>query len=111
MYGVFGRQLAAFHDAADNYHSSYARRPADLARRLEEPLQEIVAVGNVEENPLRELAAPVRNNLAQYSNAGTCHGDVTLDNVLLTEQGLLLLDVDLAAAELDGLRQVAAAVL
>ncbi|HEY4570938.1 MAG TPA: phosphotransferase [Kribbella sp.] len=97
LYVAFGGQLAAFHDAADNYRSRYFRRPADLVHRLDEPLEEILAVDNTEENLLRSLADVVRNNLAQYSTAGICHGDVTLDNVLLTEQGLLLLDFDLAA--------------
>jgi Ser/Thr protein kinase RdoA (MazF antagonist) len=91
------RQLAAFHDAADNYTSPYYRPPADLVHRLDRPLEEILAVDAAEENLLRSLAGAVRNNLAQYSKAGTCHGDVTMDNVLLTEQGLLLLDFDLAA--------------
>jgi Ser/Thr protein kinase RdoA (MazF antagonist) len=97
LYAEFGGQLAAFHDAADNYTSPYYRPPADLAHRLDRPLEEILAVDDTEENLLRSLAVAVRNNLAQYSKAGTCHGDVTMDNVLLTNQGLLLLDFDLAA--------------
>ena len=97
LYDAFGRQLAAFHDAADNYRSVYARRPADVVHRLDEPLEQILAVDTTEEILLRELATAVRNNLAQYSNTGTCHGDVTMDNVLLTGQGLLLLDFDLSA--------------
>lgn len=97
LYADLGRQLAAFHDAADNYTSPYYRPPADLAHVLDKPLEQILAVDATEENLLRPLAAAVRNNLAQYSKAGTCHGDVTMDNVLLTEQGLLLLDFDLAA--------------
>ncbi|RZU19790.1 Ser/Thr protein kinase RdoA (MazF antagonist) [Kribbella rubisoli] len=97
LYAAFGAQLAAFHNAAGNYTSPYFRRPADVVHRLDEPLEQILAVDNSEENLLRTLAGAVRNNLAQYSKAGTCHGDVTMDNVLLTEQGLLLLDFDLAA--------------
>jgi Ser/Thr protein kinase RdoA (MazF antagonist) len=97
LYAAFGAQVAAFHHAAGNYTSPYFRRPADVAHRLDEPLEQILAVDNSEENLLRSLAVAVRNNLAQYSKAGTCHGDVTMDNVLLTKQGLLLLDFDLAA--------------
>ena len=97
LYDAFGRQLAAFHDAADNYHSPYARRPAEIADRLDEPVEQILAVDPAEENLLRNLAAAVRNHLAEYSNTGICHGDVSLDNILLTKQGLLLLDFDLAA--------------
>jgi Ser/Thr protein kinase RdoA (MazF antagonist) len=97
LYAAFGARLAAFHNAAGNYTSPYFRRPADVVHRLDEPLEQILAVDNSEENLLRSLAGAVRNNLAQYSKAGTCHGDVSLDNVLLTKQGLLLLDFDLAA--------------
>ena len=97
LYAAFGAQLAAFHDAADNYSSPYRRRPADVAHRLDEPLEQILAIDCAEENLLRELAAAVRKNVAQYSDQGVCHGDVSLDNVLLTQQGLLLLDFDLAA--------------
>jgi len=101
LYAAFGAQLAAFHDAADNYTSPYRRRPADVAQRLDEPLEQILAVDRAEENLLRALAAAVRNNVTQYSDhdfdRGVCHGDVSLDNVLLTQQGLVLLDFDLAA--------------
>ena len=97
LYAAFGAQVAAFHDAADNYSSPYGRRPADVVHRLDEPLEQILAIDRAEENLLRELAAAVRNNVTQYSDHGVCHGDVTLDNVLLTPQGLLLLDFDLAA--------------
>ncbi|MGW7679434.1 phosphotransferase enzyme family protein [Kribbella sp. NPDC054772] len=97
LYVAFGAQLAAFHDAADNYTSPYFRRPVEAAQRLDEALADILAVDDAEENLLRSLADAVRNNVAQYSKAGTCHGDASMDNVLLTEQGLLLLDFDLAA--------------
>jgi Ser/Thr protein kinase RdoA (MazF antagonist) len=97
LYGAFGAELAAFHDAADNYHSPYARRSAESAHRLDAALEEILSVDDTEENLLRGLAAAVRNNVAQYSTLGICHGDVTFDNVLLTSQGLLLLDFDLSA--------------
>ncbi|WP_427888413.1 phosphotransferase enzyme family protein [Kribbella sp. GL6] len=94
LYDAFGRQVAAFHEAAENYTSPYFRPPAE---DVEQALEQILAVDDTEENLLRTLAAGVRNNLAQYSKAGTCHGDVSMDNVLLTPQGLLLLDFDLAA--------------
>jgi Ser/Thr protein kinase RdoA (MazF antagonist) len=97
LYTAFGRALADFHDAADNYTSPYARRPAESANLLEEAIEQIVAVDNAEENLLRSLAGAVRNHVAQYRKAATCHGDVSMDNVLLTDQGLVLLDFDLAA--------------
>ena len=50
-----GRTARDTHDAADNYRA--------------------------EENLLRDLAAAVRNNLAEYSKTGIYHGDVSLDNI------------------------------
>ncbi|MBP2349425.1 Ser/Thr protein kinase RdoA (MazF antagonist) [Kribbella aluminosa] len=94
LYDAFGRQVAAFHDAAENYTSPYFRPPAE---DVDQALEQILAVDDAEENLLRTLTARVRNNLSQYSKAGTCHGDVSMDKVLLTPQGLLLLDFDLAA--------------
>ncbi|GAA1604392.1 MULTISPECIES: phosphotransferase enzyme family protein [Kribbella] len=94
LYHAFGRQVARFHNAAENYTSPYFRPPAE---DVEQALEQILAVDDAEENLLRTLVAAVRNNVSQYSTAGTCHGDVSMDNVLLTPQGLLLLDFDLAA--------------
>jgi Ser/Thr protein kinase RdoA (MazF antagonist) len=46
---------------------------------------------------LRALADAVRNHLAQYSpGRGICHGDVSLDNLLVAGNGLALYDFDLA---------------
>ncbi len=101
LYQEFGVLVAQFHEAADSFVSAIPRRPADLLHRLDEPLAEILPLlSSAEGNLLRALAAAVRNHFAQYSghSTGICHGDVTLDNVLRTDQGLLLLDFDLAAA-------------
>ena len=104
LYEEFGVLVAQFHAAADSFVSAFPRRPADLLHRLDEPLAHIVPlVAPAEENLLKALAAAVRNHFTRYSgqSTGICHGDVTLDNVLRTDQGLLLLDFDLAA---DGYR-------
>ncbi|WP_442913247.1 phosphotransferase [Kribbella sp. CA-293567] len=52
-----------------------------------------------EENLLRGLGNAVRSHLAQYSDAlgrGVCHGDVSLDNILVSDDGLSLHDFDLS---------------
>jgi Ser/Thr protein kinase RdoA (MazF antagonist) len=100
LYEEFGVLVAQFHDAADSFVSAFPRRPADLSHRLDEPLAHIMPLlAPAEENLLKALAAAVRNHFTQYSghSAGICHGDVTLDNVLRTDKGLLLLDFDLSA--------------
>ena len=90
LYHSFGGLLAAFHDATDDFSSPHPRRRQDF----DEPLPP------AEENLLRDLTAAVRNHLAQYSGAltrGICHGDVTLDNLFVTDDGLALYDFDLSA--------------
>ncbi|TWD79740.1 Ser/Thr protein kinase RdoA (MazF antagonist) [Kribbella amoyensis] len=101
LYLGFGRLLASFHDAGDRYRPQFPRRASDLVRQLEIPLEQIrPLLPSAEENLLLALAAAVRNHLAQYSDAlshGLCHGDVSLDNVLITDRGLALHDFDLSA--------------
>ena len=93
--------MARFHAAAGTFSSPDPRRPSDLHRRLDEPLAQIrPLLAGAEENLLLELADAVRNNLTQYSeelSRGICHGDVSLDNVLITDNGLTLHDFDLSA--------------
>ncbi|WP_433010758.1 phosphotransferase enzyme family protein [Kribbella sp. CA-294648] len=87
LYHSFGVLIAAFHDATDDF----------LPRA---PRRQPAAEGNL----LRELAGAVRNHLAQYSGVlarGICHGDVSLDNVFVTADGLALYDFDLSG---DGYR-------
>ena len=101
LYADFGRLLATFHEATEVFSSSYPRRPADLQHRLDEPLDKILPrLAPSEGNLCHELATAVRNHLTQYADTlewGVCHGDVTLDNVLRTDQGLALHDFDLSA--------------
>lgn len=98
LYRDFGVLVAEFHQLADSYVAEFPRRPADLSHRLDEPLAQLSPfLSPAEENLLQHLAAAVRNHFAQYSGQswGNCHGDVTLDNVLRTDDGLALLDFDL----------------
>jgi len=95
VYRDFGVLVAQFHEMADSYVSEFPRRATDLSHGLDElgPL-----LAPAEENLLRALADAVRNHLAQYSpGRGICHGDVSLDNLLATGNGLALYDFDLAA--------------
>jgi Ser/Thr protein kinase RdoA (MazF antagonist) len=100
LYQEFGVLVAQFHEAADSFVSAFPRHPADLSHRIDEPLAQILPLlAPAEVNLLTALAAAVRNHFAQHSghSTGICHGDVTLDNVLRTDKGLLLLDFDLSA--------------
>jgi Ser/Thr protein kinase RdoA (MazF antagonist) len=89
LYHSFGILIATFHDATDDFPPRTRQAVAD-----DWP--------PAEENLLQELESAVRNHLAQYSSArGVCHGDVTLDNIFVTADGLALYDFDLSA---DGYR-------
>ncbi|GAB2633619.1 phosphotransferase enzyme family protein [Kribbella swartbergensis] len=94
VYREFGVLVARFHEMADSYVSGFPRRTADLSYSLDELRPHLASA---EENLLQALADAVRNHLAQYRPArGICHGDVTLDNLLATGNGLALYDFDLA---------------
>jgi Ser/Thr protein kinase RdoA (MazF antagonist) len=96
LFRSFGELVATFHDAADDFSSPHPRREPNLDEQLALLL---TRVAPAEENLLRALADAVRNHLAQYSGAlsrGVCHGDVSLDNVLVTGDGLAIHDFDLS---------------
>jgi len=94
LYREFGVLVARFHEMADSYVSEFPRRTADVSHSLDE-LHPHLAFA--EENLLRALGDAVRNNVAQYSpTRGICHGDVSLDNLLVSGNGLTLYDFDLA---------------
>jgi Ser/Thr protein kinase RdoA (MazF antagonist) len=102
LYGAFGRLVAAFHDTADSFSSKCGRRPSDLRRQLDDPLAAILPILAGDDRVLvSELAAAARVHITQYAAQGlgwgVCHGDVTLDNILVTSDGLSLHDFDLAA--------------
>lgn len=102
LYRSFGHLVASFHDAADNFAPVDRRRPSDLRRRLDEPLAQVLPLVSPDDRELlSSLANAVRKKLDEYGeqglNWGVCHGDVTLDNVLLTSDGLALHDFDLSA--------------
>ncbi|WP_158441168.1 phosphotransferase enzyme family protein [Kribbella steppae] len=97
LYRDFGVLVAQFHEMADSYVSEFPRRTADLSHSLDELRPQLAPA---EENLLQDLADAVRNNLAQYSaERGICHGDVTLDNLLVAGNCLTLYDFDLAGAD------------
>lgn len=112
LYRGFGRLVAAVHDAADTFRTPHTRRPGDLQRRLEEPLALVLPALTAPDRALvSDLADAARRRISEYAAAGLswgiCHGDVTLDNVMLTAQGLSIYDFDLAgegwrAADLTG---------
>ena len=104
LYHEFGALIATFHTATDGFVSRYPRRTTDLATLLDRPIERASAAlaDRPEDRHLvLELGAEARSRLAAASAAGLeqgiCHGDVSLDNVFLTPEGLTLHDFDSAA--------------
>jgi Ser/Thr protein kinase RdoA (MazF antagonist) len=101
IFRSYGELVAAFHDAADGFSSSQPRRPADLRHQLDEPLAQILPLLDPGDAKLiGDLADAVRKKIAQLSgdlSRGVCHGDVSLDNILIGPDGLTIHDFDLSA--------------
>ena len=101
LFRSYGELVAAFHDAADGFTSSAARRPADLPHQLDEPLAQILPLLEPGDAKLiGDLADAVRKKITQLSDdlsRGVCHGDVSLDNILIGPAGLTIHDFDLSA--------------
>jgi Ser/Thr protein kinase RdoA (MazF antagonist) len=119
LYRDFGAAVARFHRAGDDFHSQHTRRPFDLERTLDRPLDQVLARldGRPDDQGLvRELGTEARRRIAELIDQGLDwgirHGDISLDNVHRTDGGLILHDFDLAgegwrAADLTGVRGTA----
>jgi Ser/Thr protein kinase RdoA (MazF antagonist) len=100
LYRSFGELMATFHDAADTFRPTHPRRPANLGNRLTEPLAEITPhLAQADRDLLARLANAVQEHFAQHDGQtlGICHGDVSLDNLLIDDDGLTIHDFDLSA--------------
>jgi Ser/Thr protein kinase RdoA (MazF antagonist) len=104
LYDEYGALLARLHDAADSFRTTRYRRPFDLGETLDEPLAEVLPAlaGQPDDQAVvSELGALARHRLEELAEQGLewgiRHGDVSLDNVHVTSQGLTIHDFDLAA--------------
>ncbi|MFC7404864.1 phosphotransferase enzyme family protein [Georgenia alba] len=99
LYRELGDLLARFHAAADTFAPSASRPVEDVDTLVGAAVARVADVLNgpdralVEDLGARATAALRRR---RPSDLGVCHGDVTLDNVLVTDAGLSLHDFDLA---------------
>lgn len=103
LHRAHGRLVAQMHVAGDSFASTRSRRHRDLAGILEEPLAQVLPLLSVEDRDMvAELAALSRDGLtAGRPTRGVCHGDATMDNVLISggtdeQPELVLLDFDAA---------------
>jgi Ser/Thr protein kinase RdoA (MazF antagonist) len=103
LYREFGALIAGFHRAGDEFQSRCARRPFDLQATLEEPLQQVLPrlVDRPNDQQLvADLRAGTRRQISSLAEQdlhwGVRHGDATMDNIHLTDSGMLLHDFDRA---------------
>jgi Ser/Thr protein kinase RdoA (MazF antagonist) len=104
LYRAFGRLIARFHAAADDFSSEQPRLPFDVAGFLDPSLA--VLLPHLAERPddrafVAQLAERARERLAELAarglDWGVCHGDVSLDNLHVTDdRRLVLFDFDSA---------------
>jgi Ser/Thr protein kinase RdoA (MazF antagonist) len=114
LYMQFGQAIARLHAATDSFVTTHPRQALDTTFLIDEPIQ-LAAPLLPDSNQrawLLELAAIVKNRILADSAAGLewgpIHGDATLDNLHVTENGsIILYDFDSAglgwrAADLQG---------
>lgn len=98
---LYGRAIAEFHSASEDYVSQHARFALDLEFLLEQPLQTIqpLLVHRSDDWAyLLQVAAEVRARMAEVAEGlemGVCHGDALGGNAHLSaDQGLTFFDFD-----------------
>ncbi|GIF50657.1 Ser/Thr protein kinase RdoA (MazF antagonist) [Asanoa ferruginea] len=99
LAGQFGRAVAAFHAVAD-VGAPPAPRGTDLGELLGPTLDRVrAAVGPADRELLARLGAVLPERVGGPGlDRGICHGDVSLDNVHVDGDRLVLYDLDLAGA-------------
>lgn len=98
LYRAFGRLIARFHAATDDFSSQQSRPSLDVAAFLDPSLA--VVLPHLADRPadrdfVAGLAERVRERLASLAvrglDWGVCHGDVSLDNLHVTDDRRLIL--------------------
>lgn len=103
LHREHGRLLARLHEAGEAFASGRGRREKDLATLLDEPLTHLLPrLEAPDRSMVARIAEAARSALTRLSpTVGLCHGDASLDNVLITggtdeEPELTIFDFDLS---------------
>ncbi|GAB3745664.1 phosphotransferase enzyme family protein [Microlunatus parietis] len=102
LYRRFGVAVAELHEAARGFVCELPRRPYDLDGRILAPLRRVLVVDGLApaDRELVERAAALATgrltSLLPALEPGVRHGDVTLDNLLLAGDSMIIYDFDLA---------------
>lgn len=91
LYYDFGKSVAEMHQASDDFQSKFERSPLDLDYLIDKPIKEVEIYINKSEKKeiFYEIAnkakAKINDLASQGLDWGVCHGDMTLDNVHITD--------------------------
>jgi Ser/Thr protein kinase RdoA (MazF antagonist) len=97
LYEEFGRAIARFHQVADDFVTSYPRRACDETVLIDEPVALAAALlSNPNERAwLHQLASALKDRITAFAAAGLdwgpIHGDASLDNLHVTDDGKVIL--------------------
>lgn len=104
LYTAFGRAAAGLHAALDRMPDTSGRPPDNIETLVLSPgriLRTLFDPASDEHHAIDTIVYSLARELDQRSSAldwGVCHGDLTLDNVTVTEDGsITFYDFDLAA--------------
>ena len=93
LYEREGRAVAAMHCAADDFRTSHERQTLDLATLVDRPMA-FVASLDIDAETRRAvfdfgqmIRVRLETLMADGLDWGICHGDLTFDNLHLTEEG------------------------
>jgi Ser/Thr protein kinase RdoA (MazF antagonist) len=114
LYEQFGQAIGRLHAATNSFATAYPRQALDTNVLIDQPIGLVAPLlsNSNERTWLLELANLVKDRIATYAAAGLdwgpIHGDASLDNLHVTEDGsVILYDFDSAgfgwrAADLQG---------
>ncbi len=99
LYEDVGRTLAHFHGAVHQFHSSHERRTVRTGHEIRE-VSDVLALESPRRRLIVEAGAEAQRQLTRFSERGLHwgikHGDLSLDNLHVSDSGLYFYDLDLA---------------
>ncbi len=93
LFRVFGRATGKLHAALDDYQTVHDRFAWDLKYLLEDPLPIVATFLDADDmSYIRDLAGRMKSYIENHMDEldwGSCHGDLTPDNIHIDTNGLI----------------------